>query len=482
MNEERSFERFVADNVAGQAGGIPLPDDFYDDMHTYATTTRQRPRWLAFIKEPPMRSNSRVAVGSPTVRVIAVTIATLLLAVALVGAGIAGQRLLAADAAEIVVNHDGSGDYITINEAVAAAQDGDHILVRPGTYVEAVVVGKDVAIAGDGDEPVVLAAPEDGPRSEAQYLGPVPYALLLDDVTATVTGLTFSGQGSAVHVSGGTSVLTDLTFQGVGKTNTNADGVETGTRFPEAVALYDGAVVTLADSAFSGGGAIASHGNTRSIIEGNVLQNGPSIHVFLPAEGSIVRGNVVTQGSVRGIGAFGGPHQLLIEDNVVTDMDGDAITIGSDLADATDPLVRGNEIRGGFTGISVAEGSGPTITDNVVSGTELGIWTSNAAEQLTATGNALTDNDIGIRVLGGQGLFEENTVVGGATGIQLVWNADPSIIGNAVTGASDAGLSIDSGSTGSVTDNRLCDNPINLDVEPERENAIRAANEICEDD
>ena len=44
MNEERSFERFVADNVAGASGGIPMPEDFYDDIHTYASKNGQRPK------------------------------------------------------------------------------------------------------------------------------------------------------------------------------------------------------------------------------------------------------------------------------------------------------------------------------------------------------------------------------------------------------------------------------------------------------
>ena len=107
MNEERSFERFVADNVAGNAQGTPLPDDFYDDIHSFATTTRQRPEWLALIKEPPMRTNSRVAVGSPTVRVLAVVVATLLLIAAMAAVGIGVQRLLAADCV-IIVDQSGA--------------------------------------------------------------------------------------------------------------------------------------------------------------------------------------------------------------------------------------------------------------------------------------------------------------------------------------------------------------------------------------
>ena len=381
----------------------------------------------------------------------------------------------------IVVDGSGGGDFTTLSEAVTAAQDGDHILVRPGTYVEAVVVDKDLTIAGDGDGPVVLTAPEDGPSRESQPIGAVPYALSLEGSTTTVSGLTFRGERSALHVEGGTANLAGLAFEGVGRTNTNGEWFEWGTRFPEAIAMIRDAEVTLADSTFDGGGPIAAHGDTRPTIERNVLRNGPSIHVFLPAEGSVVRGNLITQGSVRGIAVLGGEHGLLIEDNVISDMDGDGIVLGTELSDATNALVRGNEVSDSFTGINVAEGSSPTLADNVVSGNELGIWSSKAAEGLTATGNTLTDNEIGIRVLGGQGLFEANTVAGGTTGIQLVWSADPSIMGNTVERASDVGLSIDSGSSGSVTENGICDNATNLKVAPEREEAIRSSNEVCED-
>ena len=76
MNDERSFERFVADNVAGAAGSIRLPDDFYDDIHAFASRTRQRPEWLALIKEPPMRIDSTVSASGrrwPRLATIAAT-------------------------------------------------------------------------------------------------------------------------------------------------------------------------------------------------------------------------------------------------------------------------------------------------------------------------------------------------------------------------------------------------------------------------
>ena len=92
MNDERSFERFVADNVGSPAGGIRMPDVFYDDIHALASRTRQRPEWLALIKEPPMRHASRVVVGSPTARVTALAAATLLIALLSAGALVVGAQ------------------------------------------------------------------------------------------------------------------------------------------------------------------------------------------------------------------------------------------------------------------------------------------------------------------------------------------------------------------------------------------------------
>lgn len=92
MSDERSFERFVADHVAGAAGDVRLPDDFYDDIHAFASRTRQRPEWLALIKEPPMRIDSTLGVGSPIARVAAFAAATLLMALLSVGALVAGAQ------------------------------------------------------------------------------------------------------------------------------------------------------------------------------------------------------------------------------------------------------------------------------------------------------------------------------------------------------------------------------------------------------
>ena len=63
-------------------------------------------------------------------------------------------------AAVITVDQTGSGDYLTIQQAINESQDGDVIVVRPGTYTERVGFnGRRVTVRSeDPDDPTVVAA------------------------------------------------------------------------------------------------------------------------------------------------------------------------------------------------------------------------------------------------------------------------------------------------------------------------------------
>jgi len=50
----------------------------------------------------------------------------------------------------LVVSQRGAGDYKTISEAIQHASPGSHILVRPGLYVESLIIDKPLEIKGDG--------------------------------------------------------------------------------------------------------------------------------------------------------------------------------------------------------------------------------------------------------------------------------------------------------------------------------------------
>lgn len=93
MNDERSFERFVADQFALVGGPVRL-DHSVEDILTEARRVRPLPRWLATIKEPPMRISSRVAVGSPVARVTVLLLLLMLLAALTAGSVVVGASLL----------------------------------------------------------------------------------------------------------------------------------------------------------------------------------------------------------------------------------------------------------------------------------------------------------------------------------------------------------------------------------------------------
>lgn len=395
-----------------------------------------------------MRTNSRLAVGSPTGRAAAILVATLLATLLIISAGIAGARLFAADG-PIVVDQSGGGHYETISEALAMAADGDEILVRPGTYVEAVVIDKDVTLRGDGPvERIIITAPEDGPTSPLWQgvLNADPYALLVASADATISGLTFEGLGSEVILDGGSPTVSDSVFNDVGWA---FDGTDLGPN----------------------GSSIVITGGGSPLISGNEIRNGGPIAIF-DRSNATIRSNTL----------IGGPHLYLASF-------GDAVTIADNTVDGThrwaigsffsegQAEITGNTItRPGANGINMSSGSA-TIADNDISGaSEAGIITG--LQPVDVNGNRLTDNRVGVLFAARAGEVTNNTVRGGDVGITLSTSVLAS--GNDVEGATGSGILVSFG-TPMLRDNRSCGNDTNLNVADMASPDIDESNEICED-
>lgn len=88
MNANDPFERIIAGYMASE-GSTSVSDRGLDDALASTSRMRSYPRWLALMKEPPMRISSPVVVGSPTIRlavILAMTLALGLLGAAAVAA------------------------------------------------------------------------------------------------------------------------------------------------------------------------------------------------------------------------------------------------------------------------------------------------------------------------------------------------------------------------------------------------------------
>jgi len=431
------------------------PDRLRTQVKTETSRVRPRPRWLAIIKEPPMRTNSHLAVGSPAMRVAVTMAATLLAAVMLVGATFAGSQILAADGT-IVVDQSGGGDFTTITAAVADAEDGDEVLVRPGTYTEAVVIDKDITVRGDGPvEDIVVMAPEDGPEAmtHSDVTGE-PYAVLLSESSGGLSGLTFRGEPSSVIVSGGSPTVEGNVFDDV------------AWPFPERGTTQDGGSITvnagstahIVGNVLVDGGTISVFGEASPVIESNRLQDGPHIYLREVGADTIVRGNEIIGALDRGI-AVSSPGAFLIEDNRISDTPVLGIRVGRNSgATGFEPVVRNNTIEGANIGIEVRRGAAPHIEGNTLSGNRDGINATNASG--TYLNNVITGNDRGLVLSDESPIIDGNTIRDNEVGL----------------------FAFGSETTPVMTGNTICDNETNVtlgDTVPPLE--YDDSNEICED-
>jgi parallel beta-helix repeat protein len=444
MNDDRILEGRVASAYAEMAPARE-PARLLDDVLLTTRRARQRPRWLALIKEPPMRISSRVAVGSPAARLASILLATLLLAVLATGAALAGAAFLAGPGV-IVVAQDGSGDYTTITEAVAAAEDGDTILVKPGTYVGSVVIDEDLTLRGDGprDQIVIQNAP-DGPVADREVLsefsnGPLPhFTLLVEDADATIGGLTVSGPrtgGITAIVIGGAPTLDDISIV--------LDGPPGTWEYWAALYILGDSRAHVLGSALNGYVHIGN-GSSPTIEDTDIADR---VYIDGSAEAQLL-GDSFSSNPRSG---YSGVHFV-------------AGSIGS---------FEGNDLTAGA--IEVSEGSDVEVRDNVVGGE--GVRVSGEGTTATITGNTIAAT-FGISVgPGAEATIEGNTITGGMTGLALQSDSVRAE-SNTITGAR-IGIRVAGSATPTLTGNSLCDNETNLRVDDGNPTTLDG-NEVCAD-
>jgi len=96
MSTQRSLERSIAAWMADEAAGTRI-DVAFDNILDATSRVRPEPRWLALLKESPMRSQSRVTVGSPTRRLVLIL-------------GLMGLLLIGAAAAALAMRQSSTAD------------------------------------------------------------------------------------------------------------------------------------------------------------------------------------------------------------------------------------------------------------------------------------------------------------------------------------------------------------------------------------
>jgi parallel beta-helix repeat protein len=297
----------------------------------------------------------------------------------------------------------GPGGYATISAAVAAAREGDTILVRPGRYEESVVVaGKTITIRGDGERDAIVVGWDQGP------------AFHLINTRSTLTGLTIVGgrrnsevgvSAAAIRVTGGAPDLAWLRVtQGYG------------------VAFCGGAAGAIEHSQVHDNfyGIRVSDSASSRIEENDLWGNGDWIAIVGAGTDALVRANRLHDGKETGIWVYDGASAKIEENEVWGAFIGIQIT-----GEGTDALVRGNRVHDGQgRGLWIHGGASPRIQENE-------IW-ANAREGICVEGHDTSPTIIANKVRDGL-----------ADGIHVFDGASPTIEGNTITGNAFDAIRVD---------------------------------------
>lgn len=290
------------------------------------------------------------------------TVTAGLLSLVLVGtiSAAAAADTLAGSATHLVAA-DGTGDFTTIGEAIAAAASGDTVLIAPGAYAEAVVIDKALTLKGDGPrEQILIVHPEGGPTPVGTPdLPGGPYSVVVRDADVTLTGLTISAPrgGGSVLIDGGSSLLFGNTLgalvrvMGSGELEVSFNAF---LDFADAL-IEDGASGLVEDNDFAGG-SVRIDGGLAVTVRDNVIR------ALAPVIGE-------PGVDVRGPGAT-----ATIEDNAIS-----GSGIGVSVADGASASIEGNELSDTGIGIAWFAWQPGTIGANSVCDSAVTVWVAEGA-------------------------------------------------------------------------------------------------------
>lgn len=268
---------------------------------------------------------------------------------------IAAVLIFPCSAAVITVDGAGSGDYQTIQQAINASQDGDTIVVKPGTYAEQVgFSGRKVTVRSEApDDPAIVAATIIAADSG--------YSVFFDfgeGATSVLEGFTITTRG--VFCAGTAPTISknrirDCAGPGVAGESDAAPTIVSNTILSNRQEGIRGCNGLIEGNTISqnGGGLAQCHGTIRD----NVISNN-SLEGIYVADGTIER-NIISRNSA-GLAYCNG----VIRGNRITD-NGDGGGMYFCDAEIVGNVIVGNYASAQGGGLFACNGS---ITNNIIAG------------------------------------------------------------------------------------------------------------------
>ncbi len=330
---------------------------------------------------------------------------TMLLAVPLLGFA------ATAAAKSLVVDADGQGSrsdcdstkstpYTTITSALNAANPGDKVYVCPGVYNEQIAVPSGVSIQGMMDatirpSPMVV-------NSGSTFDGfPIAAAILVDGATdVNISRLTVDTGGYGLESSGCSVDVVGVYFR-------NASGSLTGSAIKNAKlgagleGCQSGQGVFVQTSALNRKASLVSPGGVT--ISGNSVHDFQKNGITADEVGTVV---TISDNAVSG----NGPSPIIAQNGIQLAYGAEGTISGNRVNNVIySPCTDASTFCYASSGIIVFEAAG-TVTNNVVSTTQVGIYYQNSGG--TVSGNTVQDTLVydGVYVAGDNNLVAGNKI------------------------------------------------------------------------
>jgi F-box protein 11 len=283
--------------------------------------------------------------------------------------------------------------FVTIAAAIAAAQPGDRILVRPGLYREKLVIDKPIEILGVGSASEIVVQARDTD------------AVLFKANIGRIANLTMrqlgEGEWAAINITQGRLDL---------------DGCDISSQGLACVAIRGGADPRLRRNVIHRGtqaGVFVADDGLGTLEDNDIFGNGWAGVIINSGANPTLRRNTIHDGMQGGVVVGNGLGTL--EDN---DIFGNAFS-GVEITDGGKPILRRNTIRDGQqNGVLVQKDGEGTLEDNDIFGNATTGVLVRRAGNPTLRSNRVNSNEMwGVWISdNGRGLFEDNDLTGNRRG------------------------------------------------------------------
>ena len=373
------------------------------------------------------------------------------------------------------------GDFTTIGEAVAAAVDGDTILVEAGAYDEALIIDKDITIRSNAERPnqVVLRMPEDAPdplvvvpqfdpRAGAVAIPErLPIGIQLIDSDATLEDLTVVGQGDgiAMLVSGGSPSIDGVVLNHYGSP-------VLGMSLAGSLFIEDGSTARIRDATLRyrvriGGGSAPVISQSRLSSASVLVQDGAA-PVFAEVD---FHGDCCERHAIVARGA-----SLKLIDSV---MNCAAVWVRGHEEDATTAVLEGNRFSSlAAEAVSITDTARATVAGNSFYGNHQGVRVYAASADVRD--NDFVSNWNSVMLTDADATVTGNSIRGGEIGISVAQSGSPLITGNTVENVSKLGITATNGTSPTIEGNVICGSAQAFSFAPEAA-PVLGDNDICAD-